>query len=263
MNKLDIQMPGGENAVLLIHGLTGSPYELMYMAKRLNKEGFSVMVPCLSGHGTSADDLIKTGWKDWYQTVEEAFAELKRNHYKVSVSGLCMGAVLALKLAADVGDDVVGISLMSTTLFYDGWNVPWFKFLINLLYFTPFRNIASYQEREPFGIKNERLRRLMVNAMKSDSGALSNFPCTGMYEQLKLVKVVRKEMNKITSPTQIIHSIEDDVASLRNVDYIEKHISSKHIDKVLLDNCYHMIPFDNQRELAADQMIGFFKRNIK
>jgi carboxylesterase len=102
----------------------------------------------------------------------------------------------------------------------------------------------------------------MVREMDSDSGALSSFPCTGMYEQLQLVKVVNRELHKVMAPTLMIHSIEDDLASLKNVEYVEKHISSNQISKLLLDNSYHMIPFDNQRSLAASEMIGFIKGHI-
>ena len=41
---------GGDAAVLLIHGLTGTPAEMRPIAKRLTKRGFNVMCPQLAGH---------------------------------------------------------------------------------------------------------------------------------------------------------------------------------------------------------------------
>ncbi len=40
------------------------------------------------------------------------------------VAGLSMGALLALKLAADRPRDVDGLGLYGTTFFYDGWTMP-------------------------------------------------------------------------------------------------------------------------------------------
>ena len=31
MNQYDIELSGGEEAVLLIHGLTGNPFEILYV----------------------------------------------------------------------------------------------------------------------------------------------------------------------------------------------------------------------------------------
>lgn len=263
MDNYEINLTDGDNAVLLIHGLTGSPFEMRYLAKRLNKAGFAVKAPCLAGHGTTMEDLKKTRWQDWYMTVSETFKELKKNYSSVAVSGLCMGAVLALYLAYKEKDDVSAISLISTTLFYDGWSLPWYKFLLPIVYYTPLRSIATYREREPYGIKNERLRRQIVKGMKDNAIAYSRFPCTGMYELLKLIRNVKRVISRITTPTLILHSIEDDVASVKNAHYIEKHIGSKNVRKVLLNDSYHMIPIDNQRELAAEETIRFFKENVK
>ena len=47
-----IFLKGGENACLLIHGLTGSPSEMAYLAERLNTAGYTVKAPLLPGHGT-------------------------------------------------------------------------------------------------------------------------------------------------------------------------------------------------------------------
>ena len=40
-----IPINGGHNAVLLIHGLSGNPREMQYLARRLQATGFSVCVP--------------------------------------------------------------------------------------------------------------------------------------------------------------------------------------------------------------------------
>lgn len=254
-----IDLPGGENAVLLIHGLTGTPFELKNLAQKLNKAGFTVKVPCLAGHGTTFEALTKTRWPDWYKTVTDAYAELKKDHASVSAGGLCMGAVLALLLASEEKNRVNGVALMSTTLAFDGWATPWYRFLIDIVYYTPFRNIAYHSEKEPFGIKNERLRKQVAKGLKENTIGYSRFPCTAMHELLRLSEAAKKAMHKVTTPTLIIHALEDDTASVRNAEYVEQHISSAKKIKILLDDSYHMVTMDNQRAQVADELIHFLQ----
>ena len=49
-----IDLVKGEDAVLLIHGLSGSPLEMQFVARTLYKAGFSVRVPRFSKHGFGA-----------------------------------------------------------------------------------------------------------------------------------------------------------------------------------------------------------------
>ncbi len=261
-NTGDINLNGGKNAVLLIHGLSGSPFEMNYLAKKLNKAGFSVSVPCLAGHGSSLGDLSRASWQDWYKSILKSFYMLKETHNKVFISGICMGAVLALYAACELGDEVSGISLMSTTLFYDGWSIPWYRIFIPLAYYTPLRYLYSYREKEPFGIKNTLLRKHVVRLMNEKGIAHAKIPFKSFHELLQFSKMVRKLMPKIEIPTLILHSLEDDTASIRNADYVEKNIGSESVRKILIDDCYHMITVDNKRELVSQENINFFNEHI-
>lgn len=255
----DLYLQGGEHAILLIHGLTGSPFELKYAAQKLHLAGFTVSVPCLAGHGTTFQELARTRWQDWYATAKTAFDDLKKTHKTVSVGGLCMGAVLALLLAANEKNDVNALALLSTTLSYDGWATPWYQFLITVVYYTPFRYTAYYTEREPFGIKNERLRRQVMTGLKNNSIGYLRFPCTAMHELQVLSRITKKKLREVTAPSLIIHSLEDDLASVKNAEYVERHISSSYKSKIILDDSYHMVTIDNQRSLVVKELIDFFQ----
>ncbi len=259
-HKIDLR--GGNHSVLLIHGLTGSPFEMKHIAKKLNKAGFTVKGPCLEGHCTTLKNLSKTNWKDWYRSVRESFIELKKSSDTVSVVGLCMGALLSLHLSYEFGSDVAAVSLISTTLFYDGWSLPWYKFLLPLAYYTPLRFIYSYSETEPYGIKNKRLRERIVNLMKNDSIAYTKTPAASMHELFKLIREVKKELPTITTPALLLHSREDDLTGIKNPDYVEEKIGSDVVRKIILDDCYHMMTIDNQRDRVAEETIKFFREHV-
>jgi len=257
-----IDLCGGKHSVLLIHGLTGSPFEMKYLAKRLNKAGFTVKGPCLEGHCTNLKDLSKTTWEDWYRSVRESFLEMKKSSDSVSVVGLCMGALLSLHLSHEFGSEVAAVSLISTTLFYDGWSLPWYKFLLPISYHFPLRYFYSYVETEPYGIKNKPLRERIVGLMKNDSIAYPKTPATSLHELFKLIRQVKLELPGVKTPTLILHSKEDDLTSTKNPDYVEKKIGSQVIRKIILDDSYHMMTIDNQKDRVADETIKFFQEQI-
>ncbi len=264
MNDLRIDLQGGDHAVLLIHGLTGSPLKLKPLAKKLHKKGFTVKAPCLAGHGATVKDLINTTWLDWYATVQQEFRELKKEHETVSVAGLCMGALLALYLAYKEPHEVSSLAVLSTTIFYDGWSLPWYRFLLPLSYYPPIKYFYSYayEEREPYGLKNERMRSLKKELLKENSVAYSHFPSQSMHELFKLIKTVKKTLHSVTVPTLILHALEDDLASIRNADYVEHNIGSATVRKVLLKDTYHMLTLDNRKDHVADESVSFFRANV-
>ena len=52
-------------AIMLFHGLTGSPYELKKYAKFLFDKGFDVYCYCLPGHGSHEIDIYSVKERDW------------------------------------------------------------------------------------------------------------------------------------------------------------------------------------------------------
>lgn len=107
---------GGPVGVLVCHGFTGSPRTVRPWAGYLAAAGLTVRAPRLPGHGTSWQDLNRTGWQDWYGAAEEAFAELSGHCEQVFVAGLSMGACLALRLAQTQGAKVAGLVVVNPSL---------------------------------------------------------------------------------------------------------------------------------------------------
>lgn len=258
-----INLRGGLHAVLLIHGLQGSPTEMQPLAKRLNQAGYTVSVPHFVGYGYRDGDTSHsvTPWQNWHEQVKQEILRLKQTHDTVSVSGLCIGAVLALSVAAELNDEISALSLLGTTLYYDGWSIPWYRFVLPIGYYTPFRYFYKYSGRPPFGIKNEQLRKWVIREMnhkESSVAAVSDLCLPAIHEAELLIKAVKKLLPKVTTPTLIMHAIEDDVSTPRSAEFVALHIGAKIVEKILLHNCYHMLTIDNEREKVAADTIRFF-----
>jgi len=259
-----IEMPGGEHAVLALHGLLGNPLEMQFVGKKLQRAGYSVTIPLIPGYGYSSgqsDSFRTTRYEQWYAEVRQQFETLQRKHKSVSVTGLCIGAVLALRLAMELGDQISALSLLATTLAYDGWSIPKYRFLLPLAYYTPARHLYSYKERHPYGLKNQNLRTWIAREMqvKSSSAAgASKLSAEGIFQAHRLIREVRKGMGKVTAPALIIHAEEDDVATPKSANLVESRISSRVKRKILLHDSYHMITLDNEKERVAQETTDFF-----
>ena len=87
-----------ELGILLVHGFTASPTEMLPLGKFLNEKGYTVHGIRLAGHATNYRDMVNFTWKDWYDSVEKGFLRLKEDFPIIVPIGLSMGALLCLKL---------------------------------------------------------------------------------------------------------------------------------------------------------------------
>src|SRR6266704_3556380 len=67
-----------------------------------------------------------------------------------------VGVLLIHGLAAVHPIRVHGLALYAPTLWYDGWAIPWYGFMLRMFISTPVAQRYRFMEREPYGIKDER-----------------------------------------------------------------------------------------------------------
>jgi carboxylesterase len=250
---------GGKTGFLLIHGLSGTPVELRYIANGLARAGHTVYCPQLAGHCSTLDALTATTGHDWYDSVETALKRLSERCDHVFVGGLSMGAVLALRLAAQHPNVVNGTMLYAPTLWLDGWGVPWYSHLFRLVLQKRVADLIWFSERPPFGIKDQRLRAIIAEAIHSGDPSKAGFlsiPGGPMFELRKLVKTVKGDLGGVTQPALILHPRQDDRASLRNAHYLEANLGGR-VETVILEDSYHVITLDRQRDVVLEKTLGF------
>lgn len=95
-------LEGGRRGVLLIHGFTGTPAQMLPLGRALNAEGYTALGVLLPGHGTSIEDMEKKKWSDWLHASRDAFNTLAGKCDDIFVLGLSMGGILALILAEEL-----------------------------------------------------------------------------------------------------------------------------------------------------------------
>ncbi len=253
---------GGRTGVLLVHGLGGTPIEMRYVALALSRAGYTVSVPQLAGHCATEAELKFSHWQDWYGTIDRELTELRKSCDTVIVGGLSAGAVLSLHLAANRPDDVQGVACFAPTIWLNGWGVPWYARLFALVYHKWSANLIRFTECEPFGIKDKRLREMVVEALHSgdpSQAGMYSTPGGPMLEFRWLVNIVKKQLPSIKQPTLILHPREDDRADLGNAFYLQRKLAGP-VDVTVLEDCYHIITIDRQRDVVADRTVAFVDR---
>ncbi|MCI3135164.1 alpha/beta hydrolase [Phenylobacterium aquaticum] len=248
-------------AVLLIHGLTGAPGEMKFLARRLHKRGLSVAAPLLAGHGLDEAHLLRTDWRDWRDSLLKPLEELRADHDEVYVAGICVGGALGLALAAEA-PSIKAAAVYSMTYRYDGWNMRhWYSPLAPFI--EPFAGLPlirrlSFEEPYPFGLKDERLRDGMTATQGAViPGALDRLPLGAMAEMYRLTRHLDEIGSQIRLPTLLIHARDDDMAHPRNSERLQKALGGP-TELHLLEDCYHMVHVDLQRDLVADLTADFF-----
>lgn len=271
-NKYNFLLPGNNGkAVLLIHGITGTPSEMRYIGRMLHKAGFTVFCNTLPRHCGTLGELKKVTWREIADACIEDFKRLKAEYNKVFIAGISMGALVALHIAHEFPEDVAGIIAFAPTLFYDGWALHKGKIVMETLWHLPFiRNRVNIREGWPYGLKDEYLRdnieRFYRNARAGEFDkkvvmfGSPFFPVACLYQHHLLTDVVKKELKHIKNPILIMHAREDDMTSIKNAQYLLSNIGSPDKNLIVLEDSYHMITIDNEKEKVASEAVKFVGR---
>ena len=65
----EIAPESSRGAVLLVHGLSDSPYSMRALAEVFLEQGYHVVLLRMPGHGTVPSGLRDVRWQDWYEAV--------------------------------------------------------------------------------------------------------------------------------------------------------------------------------------------------
>jgi carboxylesterase len=249
----------GQTGILLIHSVGGTPRELETVAAGLADRGYTVSCCQLAGHGGSEEELLASHWTDWFASAEEALAVLEKQCNIVVAGGLSGGSILALRLAALNPTRIHGLCLFAPTVRYDGWAIPWYRFLLILGVRAPFLRRMRFIDPPPYGIKDEATRAMIADTMhadKSDETGTHSTSLGMLQESHWLVRDVVRRLPSIKAPAIIIHPREDDISDLSNTIFLHRRLGGL-VECWVLDDSYHLITIDRQRDVVMNRTADF------
>ncbi|EGO63710.1 alpha/beta hydrolase [Acetonema longum] len=229
-------LPGGEHGILLVHGFTGSPSEMRLLGESLQKEGYTVLAPRLPGHGTSPSHMAQTRWMDWYGAVEDAYHVLRGLCREVSVAGLSMGGLLALKLAAEY--PVKTVTALSAPIYIADKRLKWLPL---------YRVVRQYVPK----------RRRPLNVDPIYSVGYDRTPLTSLASLLDLIGQVDTVLPRLTAPLLIVQSKAEHTVCPRSAVHILERAGSREKKIVWLTRSGHIVTLDNERHTVFTAIASF------
>ena len=235
---------GNKTGILLLHGFTGSPYEMRELGMRLVEKGYTVSIPLLKGHGTAPKDLIGCSWYDWFEDAKTALFELRKKCTKVIAVGLSTGATLALHLSAHY--QLEGVAGLSPALILKN------KFSAILPY-IPILFPYRYKKGGP-DISDAEIAAASATYRKT--------PLKAACEVLKLYAHLKMDLPEIYVPVLLIQAEKDHVVDPKGAQWIYDHISSKEKKMLKLQKSFHVITLDVEKKIVFREVERFISERL-
>ncbi len=227
--------------VLVCHGFTGSPASMRPWATALAERGFAVEMPRLPGHGTTWQEMNKTGWADWYAEAARAFERLCAANDTVVLAGLSMGGALMLRLAADHPDRVAGVVVVNPAVATERKDVLALPLLKHV--------IGSFP-----AIGND------IKKPGVDEHAYPKTPLRAAASMMAAWKPLRADLVRVTAPLLYFKSATDHVVDPSSQKIILGSVASPDVELRMLEESYHVATLDNDAPLIFEESIAFIER---
>ena len=226
--------------VLLIHGYTGSPHSVRYLAKSLALSEYTVALPCLPGHGTTPADMATKTASDWIANLDTDLDWLKERCDTLFVTGLSMGGTLTLYLAAQYPELFTGIIPINAPIY------------LNLPAYASLAYMRGGPAEVP-GIGGD------IKAPDVSDLSYPVIPVPTIKELSAIMKVTEEMLPRVICPTLLMTSREDHVVPPTNGEYILSRIASQEKRILWLEDSYHVATLDNDKEKIVQESIAFIQ----
>ncbi len=232
---------------LLIHGFTGTHYEMEPLAEYLRNKEFTVENIILPGHETSEEDLITKTWIDWIEFAQDELEKLKKSCEFVFVCGLSMGGVISLHLAKN-NQDISGIISMATPYRSPDWRIHIFDVFPFVHYLYP-----KHKSKES-GWED-------LEALESHR-CYDNYPTKAAKQVSRLFKSVKRDIPFIKIPILIIQSKNDPTVPTEHPKWIFGNVASKDKKLIWIEKGGHVIPEDAGRFQLFEEVEKWIEERI-
>jgi carboxylesterase len=215
------------------------------LGEYLAGKGLTVLCKPLPGHGTTAEDMLRTNWYDWYRACVANLAELSSRCEKVFLCGMSMGGTLSLHLAAHYASQykVAGVAAYAAALYLKNPLLPLLPILKRFIKFKP---PSESDVADPVARANQ------------ESYGVAPLECVSSL--LELCAHVKNDLQDVSVPALLIQSKKDNTVPPPNVFLIHRLLGSS--DKTLIEvqNSHHVVTVDYDKELVKERTYEFIKR---
>jgi carboxylesterase len=238
----------GGIGIVLVHGFTGTPYEVRYLGEHLAREGLWVRAPLLPGHGATLEELDRTTWRDWTDAVEDAVLAMRRRCARVAVVGQSLGGLLALYLGSR-RRDLAAVGTLATPL--------WLPRLAARVAASTQRGLLRGVRAIPkLGGSDARDRRVRAENPCNDA-----IPTRALGHLLAFMRIVDDALPLVTAPVLVLHGAQDHTAPVACATRIAARTRARRVR--ILPRSYHLIAADVERDIVAAEVTTFVRAAVR
>jgi carboxylesterase len=239
----EFELDGGPDAVLLLHGLTGSTFEVTPVAERLHADGMRCLAPVMAGHGDGPAGLAGVPWTEWVAKARRDLARLEgaRRRYVV---GCSMGALVALALAHDHPEQVDGLVLLAPAL-----ELRLAGRLGGLLGRLGLLRGVTVPKGSGSDVRDAEMR--------ARNPCMDGVPLAAVTQLERLAAEVDRQLPGVAAPALVIAGGHDHTVALSGARRIARRIGSGPAQLVVLPRSWHLVGVDVERERCAREASRF------
>jgi carboxylesterase len=254
-DKTPISIAGDARAVLCLHGITGTPYEIRPLAEAFGRLGCSVEAPMLAGHGGTLGELARAGWMEWLGSAEAALDRLRARTgaARVAICGFSMGGLLALRLARMFPDRVGALVVMSAPLRLRRMEVLGIRTVSRLPIDFAAWPRACVPKLNGSDVSDPEIR--FANP------GLRAFPIATLKGLVDLMDEVRADLPAVRAPTLVVHGRHDHTVPMEDSFELTGSLGSDVIERLWLDRSFHLVLLDVERAAVIDAATKFVARH--
>ncbi len=234
----------GEDAVVVLHGFTGNPIGTRPLGQHLARQGYTVEVPLLPGHGTSHHDLARTRYADWYGAVDRLVEHLAGRCRRVAVIGHSMGGTIALDLAARRPADVAAVVVINPSVRVPPGLLPKLSGLL--------QHAVPFIPRALAGMPPNDIARDGV-----EEGSYALVPARAARSLLVQLDRVRSQLLDVTAPLLVVRSLEDHTVAPSNAREVLELAGSRDLRELVCRDSYHVPQLDEDGPLVTATITAF------
>jgi len=244
----EYESAGKAPGCLLLHGFTGTPFEVRPVAEALAARGFAVRAPLLPGHGTDVADLMDRRRREWCEAAAAEAEALAALHGPVVLVGLSLGALLALWVAAERPALVRGVAALAPALRLRAWN-EW-----------PLAAMSRWKAAPRWAISKLGGSDIRDPEMRRRNPAYGAHPLRSAVQLYRLGRDVEGMLGRVTAPILCIHGARDRTVPPFATDLVLRGVASTDRRRVILGESGHVLPLDVEREKVAAEVVAFVER---
>lgn len=225
MKEIYKHYKGSKHIIIFIHGIAEGPNQFRRLAQIAYKEGYSVYIALLPGHGSYASAFYQTDCLEWCKYISYLLRRVKKHYQHIILVGHSMGALLAINEVVAKRVPIQAIVLIDCPIRVH-------------IYPKVIYAIVSIMQGK---CNKDRYTLAEYHAISIVASKQSEYlKCIAKYiELISMIHYTKSRVNYISVPTLLFFGAKDEFVALKS----KKYFNQPNMFKIILKDsghfCYH------------------------